>query len=152
MRGPQTQIVAPGEIVVFNCHARGNTVYWYINGRFGDPQIYNETRGFSITYHEIPRPRNELEEHNNTMIVEARPSNNNTLISCTAAGNIHNQQDHEEGYLIIAGIDACNVTLNWHENDKTSIFVLTLLFAGLINICLPIIVCTQVHLWLQQLT
>ena len=119
MTGPYTQVVAPGEIVVFNCHARGNSVYWYINGYFADPQIYNEARGFTISNSEIPRPLNELEEHNNTITVEARPSNNNTLITCTASGNIHGQQDHQEGRLIIAG-NPYNVTLI-DINNRTNI-------------------------------
>ena len=104
LTGPQNQTVAPGEIVTFNCHARGNSVYWYINGHYADPQVYNEARGFTITNTEIPRPRDELEEHNNTITVEARPSNNNTLITCTASGFIHGQQDFREGRLIIAGV------------------------------------------------
>lgn len=103
LNGPKTQIVPPGEIATFICHARGNRVYWYINGRYADPQVYNEARGFTITNTEIPRPPNELEEHNNTLTVEARPSNNNTLITCTASGFILGQQDFQEGRLIIAG-------------------------------------------------
>ena len=103
LTGPKDQTVAPGEIVTFICHARGNSVYWYVNGHYADPQVYNGTRGFTISYSEIPRPRNELEEHNNTIIVEARPSNNNTLVTCTASGFIHGQQAFQEGHLIIAG-------------------------------------------------
>ena len=103
MTGPKDQTIAPGEIATFNCHARGNSVYWYVNGYYADPQVYNEARGFTITNNEIPRPRNELEEHNNTITVEARPSNNNTLITCTASGFIHGQQAFREGRLIIAG-------------------------------------------------
>jgi hypothetical protein len=95
--------VAPGEIVTFNCHARGNSVYWYIDGHYADPQIYTEARGFTFTNNEIPHPREELEEHNKTITVVARPSNNDTLITCTASGFIHGQQDFEEGRLIIAG-------------------------------------------------
>lgn len=107
MTGPQNQIVAPGDIVTFNCHARGNNVYWYINGHYGDPEVYNEARGFTFTMNEIPRSHNELEEHNNTITVEARQSNNNTLIVCTASGFTHGQQDYREGYLIIAGSCMC---------------------------------------------
>ena len=94
--------MAPGEIATFNCHARGNSVYWYINGRYGNPQIF-VPRGFTFTYNEIDHPHEELEEHNNTITVEARPSNNDTLITCTASEFIHGQQDYREGRLIIAG-------------------------------------------------
>ena len=102
LNGPQTQVVAPGEIVTFNCHARGNSVYWYINGRYADPQRFVAS-GFTFTNSEIPHPPGQLEEHNNTITVEAHPSNNNTLITCTATGFIHGQQDYREGHLIIAG-------------------------------------------------
>ena len=102
INGPQTQVVAPGEIATYNCHARGNSVYWYIDGRYADPSRFVD-RGFTFTYNEIGHPRGELEEHNNTITVEARPSNNDTLITCTASGFIHGQQDYREGHLIIAG-------------------------------------------------
>ena len=78
-------------------------MYWFINGHYADPQVFNETRGFTITNIEIPRPHNQLEEHNNTITVEAHPLNNGTLITCTASGFIHGQQAFQEGYLIIAG-------------------------------------------------
>ena len=102
--------MAPDEIATFNCHARGNSVYWYINGRYADPQIFVPS-GFTFTYNEIPHPHGELEEHNNTITVEARPSNNNTLITCTATGFIHGQQDYREGRLIIAGVYKQNTTI-----------------------------------------
>ena len=103
LSGPQTQVVAPGDIVVFSCHARGDSVYWYINSRDPYPQSVYEERGFNITYTEIPRPSNELEEHNNTITVEARLSNNNTRIAWTAVGWIYGQHAFQEGTLIIAG-------------------------------------------------
>ena len=101
--GPETQLVAPGTTVYFHCHARGDSVYWFINARYPYPESQYEERGFNFSYIEIPRPNGELEEHNNTISVEARPSNNNTLIACTASGQIHGQQDFQEGRLIIAG-------------------------------------------------
>ena len=105
MTGPQTQVVAPGETAYFNCHARGDSVYWYVNRTYPHPQADYIARGFNFFYDEIPRPSNELEEHNNTITLEARPMNNYTLITCTASGHIHGQQDFQEGYLIIAGRD-----------------------------------------------
>ena len=105
LTGPHTQIVAPGEIVYFNCHARGDNVYWYINGTDAHhPQSNFVAKGFNFSDFRIPRPSNELEEHNNTITVEARPSNNNTHITCTAAANILHQQASQDGNLIIAGI------------------------------------------------
>lgn len=94
------QVVEPGALVAFTCHARGNDVHMFINGR--DPQSDHETEGFNFTYIKIPHPPNELEEHNNTIFVEARLSNNYTEISCTARENGHS--DYAAGRLIIAGI------------------------------------------------
>ena len=105
LNGPQTQVVSPGETVVFNCHARGysNAVYWYINGSDPYPQNAYEARGFTFTHAELPRPNAQLREYNNTITVEARLSNNNTRISCTAMGLIFGQHAFQEGTLIIAG-------------------------------------------------
>ena len=103
LNGPETQVVAPGEIAYFNCHARGDSVFWYINGSYPHPQESFTMRGFTFFNNEIPHAGNELEEHNNTITVEARPSNNYTRIACAASGNVHNQHDFQEGYLIIAG-------------------------------------------------
>ena len=93
----------PGKTAYFNCHARGDNVYWYINNSDPHPQSTYEAKGFLFLYIEIPRPSHELEEHNNTITVEARPSNNNTRISCTAVGTVSNQHAFQEGTLIIAG-------------------------------------------------
>lgn len=90
----------------FNCHARGDHVYWQINGRDARPRSAYEALGFTFHDVEIPRSRSELEEHNNTIIVEARLSNNNTRISCTAVGTVANQRDIEEGTIFIAGMCA----------------------------------------------
>ena len=106
MSGPRTQVVAPGATVTFNCHARGNYVYWHVNGTDPFPESDYETIGFTFSYVEIPRPSNELEEHSNTITVEARPSNNNTRISCTASGWITHQHAFQVGTLIIAGISS----------------------------------------------
>ena len=103
MSGPQDQIVAPGEIAYFNCHARGDSVYWYVNGNDPYPESNYADRGFNFTYMEISRPPNELEEHNNTIMVDGRPSNNNTVISCTATGWVYGQHAYRTGTLIIAG-------------------------------------------------
>lgn len=103
MSGPQDQIVAPGEMAYFNCHAWGDSVYWYVNGNDPYPQSDYERRGFNFIYTEIPRPFNELEEHNNTIIIDARSSNNKTHISCTATGWIYGQHAYVAGKLIIAG-------------------------------------------------
>ena len=100
--GPQTQVVAPGDTVVFNCHAWGYSS-WYINGSDPHPQRFYEDKGFTFNYTELPCPNNQLNEFNNTITVEARPSNNNTRISCTAEGRIYGQRDFQEGALIIAG-------------------------------------------------
>ena len=104
MTGPQDQVVAPGEIAYFNCHARGYSVYWYVNGRDPYPQRCYEERGFIFTYIvEISRNSSELEEHNNTIAIEAHLSNNNTRISCTASGWAYGQYAYQEGRLIMAG-------------------------------------------------
>ena len=103
MTGPETQIVAPGEIAYFKCHARGDSVYWYVNGTDPYPEQPYEARGITFNYTEIPRPSSELEEHNNTIAIEARPSNNNTRIACTSSGWIYGQHAYREGHLIIAG-------------------------------------------------
>ena len=110
MTGPYTQIVSPGAIVYFRCHARGDSVYWYVNSRDPYPESEYATRGFRFNYTEIPRPSDQLEEHNNTITVEARLSNNNTRIACTASGWIYGQHAYREGTLIIAG-----------KNDKSII-------------------------------
>ena len=101
MTGPETRVVAPGETVYFNCHARGDSVYWRINYNYPDPPR-DAARGITYTYNEIPRPQNELEEHNNTIRMEARPENNDTLVTCIATGWISNQHALREGTLIIA--------------------------------------------------
>ena len=103
MTGPQDQVVAPGETAYFNCHARGDSVYWYVDGNDPYPQTPYEVRGFTFTFNEISRPSTELEEHNNTIAIEAHLSNNNTRISCTASGWIYGQHAYREGRLIIAG-------------------------------------------------
>ena len=105
LTGPHTQVVAPGETAYFVCHARGDSVYWYINNTDPHPQRDYEAMGFSFSYFEFPHAPQEPEEHNNTITVEARPSNNGTVIGCTAVGTYSNQHDFEEGSLIIAGID-----------------------------------------------
>ena len=96
------QVVESGALVAFTCHARGNDVHMFINGNDPYPQSDYEARGYNFTYIEIPRPSNELEEHNNTIFVEARLSNNYTEISCTAREN--GPSDYAAGRLIIAGI------------------------------------------------
>ena len=105
LTGPQDQIVIPGDTAYFICHARGDSVYWYINNSDPHPQSVYEARGFSFSYIELPVPRNRPEEHNNTITVEAHPSNNNTRIACTAVGSFSNQHAFQEGTLIIAGIN-----------------------------------------------
>ena len=105
LTGPQTQVVAPWELVTFNCHARGESVYWYVNGSDPYPRENYEARGFDFSYNETnyPQGSNQLDEHNNTIIIEARPSNNNTRIACTASGWVYGQHAFQEGTLIIAG-------------------------------------------------
>ena len=103
LTGPHTQIVSPGKTAIFTCHAIGEFVYWYINNRDPHPQSEYEARGFSFSYFEFPHASNESEEHNNTITVEARPSNNSTSVACIVVGRVSNQHDFEEGTLIIAG-------------------------------------------------
>ena len=96
--------MAPGDIAHFICHARGNSVYWYVNDQ--DPGLredYYMARGFTFSYTKIEHGPNVLEEHNNTISVEARLANNNTKIACTASGTVYNQHVYQEGRLIIAG-------------------------------------------------
>ena len=100
MTGPETQVVAPGEIVYFNCHARGDSVYWRINYNYAD-RDRDAARGITYTYNETEHP-SELDEHNNTIRMEARLENNDTLVTCIAIGWINNQHARREGTLIIA--------------------------------------------------
>ena len=96
--------MAPGDIAHFNCHARGNSVYWYVNDQ--DPGLTEEyymAKGFTFIYDDIDHGPNVLEEHNNTISVEARLANNDTKIACTATGTVTNQHVYQEGRLIIAG-------------------------------------------------
>ena len=44
----------------------------------------------------------QLEELNNTIVVQAHTSNNNTVISRITRANIDNQPAHQEGTLIVA--------------------------------------------------
>lgn len=64
------------------------------------------TRGFTFINEDIftpPPSSNQLGEYNDTVIVEARPSNNNTRIACQAHGQQHGQYDKVEASLIIVG-------------------------------------------------
>ena len=110
LSGPQSKIVAPGEIVYFNCHARGISVYWLINSTIPDPENY-EARGFTFIREEIlltPIPSShQLREYNDTVIVEARQSNNYTYFACQAHGQQHGQSDTAEAILIIVGKWSC---------------------------------------------
>ena len=103
LTGPHNQIGTPGETAYFICHARGDSVYWFINGSDPHPQSIYEAIGFSFSYIVLSTPGNGSEEHNNTITVEARPSNNSTRIGCTAVGSFSNQHDFQEGTLLIAG-------------------------------------------------
>ena len=53
---------------------------------------FHAAKGFNISYSQISGNSNELEEYNNTTVIEASPFNDNTIISCTATENIHGQQ------------------------------------------------------------
>ena len=103
LSGPLNQTVALGEIVYYSCHARGLSVYWLINNIIPNPEAY-KSRGFTFITEEILAPSsNELGEYNDTLIVEARPSNNNTRIACQAHGLQHGQFNRVEAILIISG-------------------------------------------------
>lgn len=123
LNGPHSQVVSPGEIAIFNCHAQGysNGVYWYINGSDPYPQSTYEAKGFTFIYTELPRPNNQLREYNYTITVEARPSNNGTRISCTAMGLIFGQHAFQEGTLIIAG------NIEFHQESRVTFFFFFLL-------------------------
>lgn len=87
----------------FNRYARGVSVYWRINGTIPDPENY-EARGFTFIREDIFAPvpfSNQVGEYNDTIIVEARPSNNNTRFSCQATGQQQGQHDAAEAILII---------------------------------------------------
>ena len=113
--GPEDEVVVPGETAYFNCHARGRSVYLHIDHQ--DPhrnlesQSDYEARGFTFSYADNIVPTNtcntttgsKLLEHNHTITVEARLSNNNTRISCTATGRRTGDHDYQEGFVIIAG-------------------------------------------------
>ena len=95
--------MAEGDIAHFNCHARGDPVYWLINGSTRNPSTY-AAKGFTFNDVIIVEPSmNELGEYNNTLLVEARSSNNNTRIACRARGQQHGQFDNIEATLVIIG-------------------------------------------------
>ena len=93
LSGPNNQTIAQGEIAYFNCHARGSSVAWYINGSLAGPWS-DEFREFSFTYVIlVPHSRSQLGEENNTIHVVAQPPVNNTRIKCKAQGQAHDTQD-----------------------------------------------------------
>lgn len=102
LSGLLDQVTPLGGVTYVNCHAQGNAVYWLINGT--DPQTREFeyiSKGFQFTY-DTTRHQNMLDEHNNTIRVEARLSNNNTQISCIVYVYGQSQFSQEE-ILIIAG-------------------------------------------------
>lgn len=80
-----------------NCHARGNSVGWHINGtvvRSTDQEHYTD---FHFTYQQLSE-----REFNNTISFVAHPSHNNTVFECIiqARGQPHKTIN---ATLIIAG-------------------------------------------------
>ena len=95
LSGPRNQTVAPGEIVYFNCHGRGTSIAWYINGSQPDPQSYRD-RGFNFTYMLLDHSHEPIREENNTITVVAQPSINNTRIECRVQEQAHGTHDDVE--------------------------------------------------------
>ena len=105
--GPDDQVVAPGDLVYFHCHARGTSVKWHINGTIASPKREYEQMGFRFIDRQLPNG-----EHNNTIVVTASKPINNTQIECTVrefVGVIA-----EAGTLIIAG-EWCTCNFYFHN-------------------------------------
>ena len=99
MSGPHNQVVAPGDIVYFRCHARGSSVscIWHINDTVSSPRRHYNEKGFQFTDQQL-----STGECNDTLMVTAHQFNNNTRIKCIA--RVYGQQDAiEVGNLLIAG-------------------------------------------------
>ena len=107
LTGPLSQIIAPGDTAYFNCHALGYTVEWYINGSYlslGSRSTY-EAKGFDFNDTDITQPAaNQLHEENNTIVVEANSSINNTHIKCRARGLDHGQYTDADATMIVIGL------------------------------------------------
>lgn len=99
--GPKDQVVAPGDVAYFNCHARGNTIQWYINGTVVPVtmtgRVLYVAKGFYFIDGVLPN-----NERNNTITVTAHQSINSTIIEC--AVTMHGPgRVSQNGTLIIAG-------------------------------------------------
>ena len=90
-----------GELAKFNCFARGSSVHVFVNSSDPFPREEYEARGINITNHDAI----QMDEYNITIVVEARPTNNNTRISCSVQGETiqDNRPNFQEGTLFIAG-------------------------------------------------
>ena len=99
LSGPSDQVVPPGKVAYFNCHARGHdlTCTWYINGTISSPRQYYNDRGFQFMDQQLSD-----NECNDTLIVIAHHFNNGTEIACTA--RVYGEQDtSQSGTLLLAG-------------------------------------------------
>ena len=98
--GPQHQIVAPDDKILFTCIAQGEFVFWLIDKLCPCNETIKakfEERGFHFL---------QDGEHNKTISVEATRANNGTIISCTAVEESEGKlvsHAFQEGSLIIAG-------------------------------------------------
>ena len=109
LSGPEDHVVAPGDLVYFNCHVRGINFLWYINGNivYIAQRMDYRPRGFEFIDVSITD-----NEYNNTIIVRAYQFNNNTNIKCVVTRQ-GQPGDVRNGTLIIAS-ETCTYTL--HNN------------------------------------
>ena len=101
------RVVTHGQHTTFNCYARGDTVYWRINGSIASPPYttyINKGLNFTVDRQRASDPSRELDTWNLTIRATASlATNNNTRIQCTALGWTLGQSANVLAWLIIAG-------------------------------------------------
>ena len=128
LSGPQSQTVAPGDTVYFNCHASGSSVEWLINETYAFPRSDYEAKGFEFTDILITQPdTNQLYEANITIVVTASTSINNTRITCRAQH--HGRRTDQEATLIVVGLFHSRKLIILSYSMISSIYMITLLIS-----------------------
>ena len=114
--GPEDQVVAPGDLAYFHCHASGTSVKWHINGTIASPRSEYERMGFQFIDQQLSSGPGA--EYNNTVAITANKLINNTQIECVVRE--YAVEITEEGTLIIAGKRfMCNL-FNFQATDTLS--------------------------------
>ena len=109
----------------FNCHANGSSVEWFINNSYPLPRSTYEAKGFTFIDMVItPRAANQLHEENNTIVVEANSSINNTRFKCRARGLYHSQYTDVDATMIVIGLFHRRSNL-CHSKAKKYLILLT---------------------------